>query len=575
MFLDRDLVRTWGDRVSHGDGVDVLVAAWHGLPAGQRAERLAANGDLLGAAATGAPGWESLLDGDVVAALRAARGGDDKRARRTTLLEAEALIAAGAIVAGLDHLRELSAAGSVPATLALARRQHALGDHRGAFVSASRLPMHCHATQVAIRALLALHQNAEALRRAEPFLDGGLPIPNAMSAGALAVLAAGALARLGHAARLRRFAQVLLDAPDAPPETAPTVARTAWIGGLARPAWERFGNEENPWSIAGRLELAALAGEPQLIRGLMARAGPLGGPAGDALALIEAPTGPFADRFEEDGTYHIWRTHPSRWQPWIDAAMQGPGRVETYDLAAEELPDRQTIPTLALDDGALVSRVMPVPVPIRQLPGQGVWIDGSLCAGIGIGHDWPDEEQEQLAAAVSPAPPQDAAVWVTGAERAMALARYGRPTVVLAPPGDPFWAGPLPQRAWPAFRIVRASPQGGWTGAAERVAQEVHELLGAAVEPTQMPPMSPSAAAPEEDAAATPSEGSAVPPASKSDAASEANAGAASEEAAPSAVPKENAAPTASDDAAAVPANAGADPEEGAAASDETPRVGS
>ena len=480
MFLDRDLLRAWGSRVSHAAGVDILVAAWRGLSPGERADRLAANGDVIAAAATGAPGWASLRDGDVVEALRVAREGHGGGRRPVTLLEAEALVAAGAIVEGLSLLRQLSDAGSVPATVALARRQHALGDHRGAVRSGVRVPMQAQAAQVTARALLALHADAEALRRIEPFFEGGAPVPDAMSAGAFAVLGAGALARLGQRTRLRRFAETLLDAPDAPPETAPTVARAAWTGGLAGPAWNRFADVQDPWAVAGRLELAALAGDVGLIRGLIARAGPLGTPAQDALALIEGPAVPSGDGFDEDGTYHVWRTHPSRWQPWIDAVSRGPGRVEVYDLAAGRLPDRQAIPALALDDGALVSMVAPVPVPVRPMSGKGVFIDRQLCVGVGIGHDWPEEEHRALMAAVMPASPAEAAVWVTGADRALAHAHEGRRTVVLAPPGDPFWAGPLPQRAWPAFRVVRASPQGGWAGAGERVAQAVRELLEAA-----------------------------------------------------------------------------------------------
>ncbi|MXY54115.1 MAG: hypothetical protein F4Y86_16530 [Gammaproteobacteria bacterium] len=477
MFLDGDLVRLWGSRVCHAAGTDLLVAAWRGLPPSVRAERLAANGDVLGAAGVGAPGWSKLAEGDVSVALQIARQGHGNGARSATLLEGECLVAAGAVVAGLDILRRMSQAGSVAATVALARRQHALGDHRGAIRTAAQLPMHAQAAQVAARAALLLHADAEAMRRVEPFLDGGAPIPNAMTAGAFAVLAASALARLGQVGRLRRLAETLLRAPDAPPETAPTFARTAWIGGLAKPAWERFADDQDPWSIAARLELAALAGDPQILQGLMERAGPLSGPAQDALALINGPGEPFAEPFEEGRTYHIWRTHPSRWQAWIEAATRAPGQVEVYDLASGTLPERGVVPEMAIDDGALISMVAPVPMPVRPVPGKGVWVDRQLCMGVGIGHDWLEEENKALLSAVTLAPPQEAAVWVVGADRALAVAAQGRPAVVLAPPGDPFWAGPLPQRAWPAFRVLHASPQEGWAGAAGRIVEMVGALL--------------------------------------------------------------------------------------------------
>lgn len=481
MFFDRDLGRLWSDRVSRGPGIDVFVGAWRNQSPGVRADGLAAVGDYGGAASTcvGAPreGWSALVQGDYMKALRAVREAFDGEERPVTLLEAEALVAAGAVVAGLDYLKRLSDAGSVAGTVALARRRHSLGDHRGAVEAATRLPLHAQAGITAARALLALRLDGEAVRRIEPFLLGVAPLPDAMTAGSFAVLAAGALARTGQTGMLRAFTERVLSSRDAPDETLPTVARTAWTGGLGRVAWDRFDAADNPWAVAARVELASLLGDAGLVRGLMARAGPMAAPAAATLALLDGSRSGEGG-LEEGQTYHVWRTHPTRWRPWIEAALRGPAQVEVFDLAAGDLPDPQAVPAAALDDGALMAAVDPLPVEPRPVAGEGVWIDRPLCAGIGVGHDWPEAEQAALEACVTQAGPGHAAVWVTGVDRALAHAHEGRATVVVAPPGDPFWAGPLPERAWPAFRVVRAHPSDGWNGAGERVGEAARELGG-------------------------------------------------------------------------------------------------
>ena len=477
MFADRALTAAWADRVARDAGIDVVVSAWRELPPTARADGLAAGGDLVRAALCGAPGWAELSKGEVVQALRLAREAYGNDPRPISLLEAEALVAAGAMAAGLRYLARLSNGGHVPATVALARRRHALGDHRGAAAVAGRLPMHAHACLVAARALMALQQPAECMRRIEPFLAGGAPIPDAMTAGAFSAIAASGLARLGQTDKLRGFGKHLLTCPDPPSEATPSLARTAWTAGYGREAWDRLSDESDPWMVAGRVELASLAGDASLMRGLMQRAGPLGVTAQGALALIEGI--PPTNGLDADKSYHVWRTHPSRWQPWIDGAVTSAGEVSVWDLAAGNLPDDESIPHGILDDSALVTTVDPVPVPARDPQGEGVWLDRPLCAGIGVGHDFPNEEREALERLVSASSPGDAAVWVTGVDRALAHAAEGRRTVVIAPPGDPFWAGPLPERAWPAFRVVRADPHAGWQGAAERVATVATELAGA------------------------------------------------------------------------------------------------
>ena len=124
-----------------------------------------------------------------------------------------------------------------------------------------------------------------------------------------------------------------------------------------------------------------------------------------------------------------------------------------------------------IDDGMLATLVAPKPPKPHAAPGAGVWIDTTLCSGVGIGHDWPKDESEALAAAVGEQVVEDpdrARVWIVGEERALAHAAEGRAMVVLAPPGDPFWAGPLPERAWPRMSITRADPVTGWAGVGTR-----------------------------------------------------------------------------------------------------------
>ena len=72
---------------------------------------------------------------------------------------------------------------------------------------------------------------------------------------------------------------------------------------------------------------------------------------------------------------------------------------------------------------------------------------------------------------------------VAGEDFALRTAPAGAPTIVVAPPGDPFWNGELPARAWPAMRIVRIDSRRGWEGVGRRVAELAHELapLGGAL----------------------------------------------------------------------------------------------
>ena len=479
MLIDKALADACRARAACAPGTDVLLDAWSGAPPGHRAAMAVAKGDLQLAGACGGDGWKQLAEGDVVGALRVARGeGSGNAAMR--LLEAEALLAAGAIRAGLECLDTLHHEGEPAASLALARRRHMLGDHAGAERAATALPMHVQTALIGARAALTNGRAAAAFHFIEPFLGGVAPLPEPSVAGAVAVVAASILARRGQLAELAGFARVLLDAIDVPEDMMPAVARVAWTAGLSAQAWDRFGVEDNPWMAAARLELAVLAGDAALASRLMQRAGPLGAPAAAALRLLRGVTRedvPDDAVFREGVTVHVWRTHAHRWQPWIEGARQTPADVSVFDLAGNAMPDSRTIPQVVLDDGALLDLVPPIRVPLR-CSGAGLWIAPLLCRGLGVGHDWPEEETRALRTSTRLAAcRKDAAVWVLGADEALANVHLGRPIVVVAPPGDPFWAGPLPERVWSGLRVVRPDARAGWSGAGSRVAEAARSLM--------------------------------------------------------------------------------------------------
>ena len=488
MYVDRSLAAGMRFRTARDHGVDILLDAWSGAPPDRRAARLAAQGDLARAASYARGLWSRLLEGEageVLGEVRKSIGSPGM-----AFLEAEALFAVGAVVAGLRRLEDLHDRGDAVGTLGLVRRRHQLGDHAGAVRAAQRLPWDAHAALTGARSALAADRPGVALRFVEPYLEGVANLPEPAVAGAFGMTVAAVLAKLGEHAQLRRFADRMLAAGDLPDDMKPTVARAAWTAGMAREAWPRFDAEQGPWSVAARLELAVLAGDAGLAARLLERAGPLGAPSAPAVRLLtgvrtrsDAPAGEAAGEvFAEGRTVHIWRTHPHRWTPWIEAALRTPADVVVCDLAAGRLPEEDTLPWAVMDDGALIDVLDPLPVRPVAADGPEAVIAGDLCRGVGIGHDWPDEETAAAQRALTAAGGA-AGVRVLGADEALAGADTGRPAVVVAPPGDPFWAGPLPTLSWPALRIVRADPQKGWSGAGHRVAAAAAELSRRGAEP--------------------------------------------------------------------------------------------
>ncbi len=446
------------------------------MPPSERAPLALASGDAITAGALGGGGWQLLANGDRIGALQAAREGE--RVPIDRLLEAEAMMASGAVVAGLGILESLLEGAFPPAAISLVRHRNALGDYRRTVQVAATMPLHASVALTGARAALALKRPTDAFQFLEPILHGVAPIPDAATAGATAMVTASALAQTGRHDRLKTFAHLLLDAPDLNEEMLPAVARVAWTAGRASDAWQRC-DGKSAFAAAARLELAVLAGDASAASRMMQQARTLAAPAELAVRLLE---GNFdldegGKIFNEGVLIHVWRTHPHRWQPWINAAMETPATIGVFDLGRDNLPPATQVPHAVLDDGSLAEMLAPKMVPARPPQGEGVWIDDDLGGLNGVGHRWPDEELAALRAAVPHQPrPERSAVRVAGEDFALRTAPAGAPTIVVAPPGDPFWNGQLPGRAWPAMRIVRFDARRGWKDVGQRVADLAHEL---------------------------------------------------------------------------------------------------
>ena len=461
-------------------GARALVDAWLGRSGDGAAALALAGGDPLAAAVLGGKGMRALAESRLEDALEWARSRPGSAAK--SLVGAEALIAGGRVVAGLEILESLTRRRDPAGTLALARRCHLFGDHARAQAAASRLPHYPVAALIGARSALVSRRAGSALAHLHPFLSAEASTPDPVRTGAIGATAAAALARLGRTAELAAFARRLLSQGLVPPEMLPALARVAWTAGLAAEAGERLDREPAPWRDAARLELAILAGDRDRAAAEAAAAGALAEPSRGLLELLSGwkPRNGDAVALAGVRSIEVWRTHPTRWVPWIEAVQRMGPSVRVSDLAGGVLPPGESAPDLVLDDGALVDFVEPAPVPARPIEGAGIWVDTVLCEGIGIGHGWPEDEHRALVRGTRQALARDTAlVRVVSADAALDRAAEGRREIVLAPPGDPFWAGPLPERAWPAMRVVRADSARGWAGMGARIGALAREIAGA------------------------------------------------------------------------------------------------
>ena len=481
-MIDYFVAGLYRHRVAQAHSAGVLLEAWSGSSSGQRAALAFAQGDPVRAGAIGGGGWQKLAQGDLVGALADVEGATENNQKQ---LEAEALIAAGAVAPGLLRLRALHERGEPAATLSLIRRLYMFGDYRSAEQVASTLPMHAYAALLGARAAVSRKRYPQAQQFLDPFLSGAASVPESTVASGLIVIAAVVLLKMGQKAQLQNFARRLLLVPDLSEDILPAVARAAWVAGYGKEAWQRFHNQDNSWSAAACMELAVLAGDAALAKTLQAKAGPFGAPSAISIPILEGrlkkseEEGEAGKFFAQNAKVHVWRTHPDRWYPWIQAALQSPAEVVVYDLSTGQVPGPEVIPGAAFDDGALVELLDPVKVALTQpVAKDAVWVDRALCHGISASFEWPIEETQAIYKGLQRAPsPAAAAVQVLEADQALAVAKTGLPVVAIGTPGDPFWAGPLPEQGWSNMQVIRVNSISGWQGAGTKVMQAVQRLL--------------------------------------------------------------------------------------------------
>ena len=470
---DRALTGLARQRVAQLHAPELMVRSWLGLPAANRAAMVAAEGDLVLAARCDPDRWRPLVDGDLRRSLQVAAS--DPASLPLRLVEAESLLAGGAIRAGLEVLDDAHRRGFAPAGIALSRRLHQLGHHRRAIEVASDLPLHAPAALVRARSAMAIERPREALRALAPLLEGAAPLPDAQIAGACAVVGASALARGGFANRLRAFARSLLLAGDLDETFLPYVARVAWSAGEAAAFWDRLGEATSPMAQAARLELAVLAGDGERAAACLEAAGAAGAPSVPAVAMLRGTLAidpAAAPMLDDPGTrIHVWRTVDDlQFDPWVRAversagrrlglpprgrAGPGPRRRRIDGAGGVEPPHRRRpgAPGARLSCRRHVRARLRLPLP-RSRAGAGL-----------AGGRAPDSGRRGR---------ESGSVRGGGMRSRPAGTCASRPPpgascVVVAPPGDPFWNGVLPQRVFARMEVVRADPRTGWAGAVRR-----------------------------------------------------------------------------------------------------------
>ena len=481
MITDQSLSRLLSLRQARDPATDLLVRAWTGADPSDRAAMLVAEDDTGRAGLVGGAPFDMLARGEVPEVLEHVRS-----AQRLTpalrIAEAEALLAAGAIRAGLEVLQELHQNAYAPGTLALARRTLQLGDAARANRVAAQLPRHVHAVVVRVRAALATGRGLDALLGLEPFLEGTLPAVPA--AAGLAALAASVLAKVGARDKLMAFARGLLDARDLPAMLLPGMARVAWTAGLGAEAWRRVQahDESDPFTAAARLELAVLSGDRDSAERAGTEAGALASASAEARALLSGNfprTGDLALLLaKNDPSVHVWRTSGERYAAWLCRVVELPARVSIFDLAQRILPQVEEVPDLAIDDAALPSLIDPGQIPISVPARLPLYVHPKLCQGVALGLDMTAEtlQPEQLGIEVTSVP-EKAGLIVAPASEALKLAAVGRACIAIAIPGDPYWLGPVPERSFAGLRVLRSHPADGWKRAGEALATAIDSLL--------------------------------------------------------------------------------------------------
>lgn len=480
-MIDPFIASQYRERTAKSWGAGIVLTAWQGHHPGHRAAMIYAQGDPQRAGACD-PNWKLLADGDLVGALKASRNQDNPYAMQ---LEAETLITAGSLIAGLERLQKLHNKGLVSASLSLTRRLYMLGDFDSALTVALSLPWHAHVVMLGARSAIMKKDYDTARRMMEPLLLGIVPVPDTEAASGLMVITATLLLQSGEYERLQNFIRSILMSMDLPDALLPGVARSAWMAGFGQQAWDRMMQHQSQYAAAACAELAILVGNVEVAQKWIKTASYAASPMLPALRMLtgevfgDVKAKAEAERiFSKGQEVHIWRTHPHRWTPWLRAAQETKAVVKVYDLKKGEIPEANAKPVLTMDDSALVEILPPLVTPTVPRPGNTVWVSEDLCSGFSVPLDWPDSETDYIYGLLKRAEsPDEATLVITSAEKGMELADGGRPVVVIAPPGDPFWNGPLPEKAWPGMGMVRSSVERGWTGAGMHVVQIAKDLF--------------------------------------------------------------------------------------------------
>lgn len=459
--------------------MDIPVRAWLGEHPHEHAAMAGAQGDLRGAAACAPELWGPLAAGDVVRSIELVEA--SRNVASVCVLEAETLFAAGAVRAAFAVLERGHGEGHAPASASLARHSHALGDHARAVEAAAVIPLHSSSAVVRARSALHLGDPHGALQAVAPVLEGVAPVCTPVCAADAAVLGAGALARLGHVQTLERFASAYLDAVSLDTGQLAHAVRVAWIAGMSPSARSLLDALPVEVAVAAQVELCLLEGDAAGAREYAVGTGDPERFSAPAIGLLEGVLvrdeagAAFFD--DPSARIQIWCADDGRFAPWLRAASKSVAQVTFHDLACGMLPADDDLAQLVVADSALLGLVEPDRLHASaSRSGGGVHVAHPLCETIGIGMEWPAEETAIIDRWVgSNACVEDAACVVCPARNAARVHAGGQACVAVAPPGDPFWNGVLPERLFDRLRVVRRDGS-GWAGAGRRVIDAIRTL---------------------------------------------------------------------------------------------------
>ena len=477
--MDEFVASVYRSRVSRPVPVDILIKAWNSDDPLNRAAMNLALGDERRAAVVGGKPWELFLKNEYSNVLDLVQ---EEQGAPFRHLEAECFLRIGAIVAGINILNNLHAAGAPFGTLALTRQLFALGDFGNCERVAKSMRDHISVAIIGARCAIENKRFNTAMEIIEPYLGGIGEFQDTMAAGSLAVMAAHALAEMGRYPQLARFAGNLISTPDMPPQLMPAIAKIAWLGGFRDEAWKIFEGLDLEWASSAKVELSILEGDFDKAVTHQRNSAKRGTPSLSGMVFI-APSSlkgdekVYKETFAEGQKVHIWRTAGDRWSPWIEAVKQSPADVSVYSLPEKNIPEESDIPYLGLDDASLFAIVKPIVVEEKLPENASVFMDYILCRGAGVGFDWPPGERKIIEESLDLVSPDQAGIYILrGNSSCFSRLMSGLPTIIIAPPGDPFWAGPIPNGIWKNCYLIRADNEKGWENGSEKVLNAVKDI---------------------------------------------------------------------------------------------------